>query len=122
MTRFQFTIAVCGVLAAYLILIFWKKPISQTGRFIRKVSLVNVASWIVILFPDSRGHPPPQLIYGFILWLVNSPLLIILAVAVWICFKGREENTVFISAAAVYVALNMVMLWVVPAIGLYLVR
>lgn len=121
MTRLQFTFAVCATLFGYLLLIFWNKPVSNGGRFILKLSLVNVASWVLFLLFDSHGHPPPQLIVGFVLWLLNSPLLIALAAGVWVSFKSRDENKVFLLISASYVMVNMVMLWAVPAIAVFLI-
>lgn len=121
MTRFQFAIAVCAVLGAYLILVLWKKPVSGTGKFALKLSLVNLISWILFLPLNPLGHPPPQVMFGLILWLINSPLLVALVVMVWKCAKEREESKVFLATLTMYVALNMFMLWIVPAVELLLI-
>lgn len=117
----QFTIAVGVVLGTYLILVLWKKPVSRAGKLALKLSIVNVASWVLLLPLDSKGHPPLQVMVGFILWLINSPLLVALVVMVWKCAREREESNVFLATLTLYVALNMFMMWVVPAVELFLI-
>ena len=86
-----------------------------------KLSIVNVASWVLLLPLESKGHPPLQVMVGFILWLINSPLLVALGVMVWQCAKEREESNVFLATLTMYVALNIFMMWIVPAVGLFLI-
>lgn len=120
MTRFHFTIAVCAVLGAYLILVLWKKPVSGTGKFALKLSLVNLVSWILFLPLNPLGHPPPQLMFGLVLWLINTPLLIALIVAMWKCLNDPDENKVFLTAVTTLVAFNIIMMWIIPAVELFL--
>lgn len=116
----QFKIAVCVVLGTYLTLVLWKRPVSRAGKFAVKLSIVNVASWILLLPLEPQGHSPPQVMVGFILWLINSPLLVALVVMVWKCVNEREESNVFLATLTLYVALNMFMMWFVPAVELFL--
>jgi hypothetical protein len=98
--------------------VFWKRPRTGTGRFILKLSLVNVASWLLLLPLSPRGHAPPLVTYGFFLWLINSPLLIVLIVVLWMGFKERDENRVFLATATAYVVMNAVMMWILPIVSL----
>jgi hypothetical protein len=116
LTRFLFTIAVCFFLVAYLLLVFLKRPATGTGRFFFKLSLVNVASWIILLPLSSRGHTPPLVIYGTLLWFINSPLLIVLAITLWMDFKERDENKVFLRTATTYLIMNVLVMWLIPSV------
>jgi hypothetical protein len=117
-THLQFTILSCSFLVVYLVLIFWKRPVTSTGRFVQRLSLGNVVSWLLLLPQGSRGDPPPIVIYGFVLWLINCPLLIVLMVALWMDYKERDENRVFLATATVYLAMNAVMMWIVPVVSI----
>jgi hypothetical protein len=119
-SQLQFAILVSVVLAAYLINTASSRPVTDGGKFFWKLSLINVASWIVILPLPSRGHPPPQVIVGALLWLLNTPVLVTLVVALVIAFRSREEKKLFLTSAAIYLALNIILLWVVPAVLLFM--
>jgi hypothetical protein len=118
-SELQFAIVVCAVLAAYLLTAAWRRPVTDGGKFFLKLSLINVASWIVVLPLPSRGHPPLQVILGALLWLLNTPVLITLAIALVIAFRSREERRLFLTVAAIYLALNMILLWIVPVVLLF---
>jgi hypothetical protein len=119
-SQLQFAILVFVVLAAYLITAAWRRPVTDGGKFFWKLSLINVGSWIVVVPLPSRGHPPLQVIVGALLWLLNTPVLITLAIALMISFRSREERKLFLTVAAIYLALNMVLLWIVPVVLLFM--
>jgi hypothetical protein len=117
---FQIKIVVVAVLLAFVVVACWKRPRRQGGRLILKLCLANAGSWILILPFDVHGHPPPALIVGSLLWIFNLPVLVAAVAAIWVTFKGREESRAFLTASTCYVTLNIITLWIVPAVFLFL--
>jgi len=67
---------------------------------------------------DDRGHPPPIVIAGALLWLLNLPLLIAAIAAIWVAFKDGQENNPYLLTSVLYLVANAVTLWIVPAVAL----
>lgn len=84
----------------------------------RKLCLVNGVSWVMVLPLDNRGHPPPAVIVGMLVWLLNLPVLVATIVALWISIRAREESKAFITASTIYVVLNVLVLWILPIVVL----
>src|ERR1041385_639258 len=118
MSHLQFTVIVSTVLLAYLIVAFWRAPRTDSGRLARKLCLVNLISWVVVLPLDVRGDPPPAVIVGGLLWLLNLPIIIGTITALWVSIRAREENKTFLTASAIFVILNVGILWITPIVFL----
>lgn len=111
------------VLAIYVVVCAaWKRPRTYAGGLAFKLSLVNVASWAIVLPLDNTGHPPPQVIVGGLLWLLNLPLLVAIISALWVALKSRQEDFTYLIVAIAYVFLNVTLLLIVPAILLLSLR
>ena len=110
---------VFSVVAIFIaICVLWKKPVTDCGKLIRKLCLVNAVGWLLILPLSDRGHPPPFLFPLLLFWLVNLPLLPAAAVVLWTCRKGREEKSLFLAVTSTYVVINMAVLFILPLIWL----
>ena len=118
MSRLYFSLIVGAVVAVYVVIAFWKTPRSEGGKLARILCLVNATSWILILPLDVRGHPPPIVIAGALLWLLNLPLLIAALAASWVAFKDGQENKPYLLTSVLYLVANAVTLWIVPAVAL----
>ena len=92
------------------------KPISSGGRLSRRLCIANAVGWLVILLLDSQGHPPPFLIPLIIFWLANLVLLPAAISALWVSYRDGVERHGYLAVASVYIALNLVVLFVVPSI------
>ena len=99
-------------------LLFITKPISASGRFALKLALVNAVGWLLILPLPDDGHPPLSLIGYGIFWLINLVLLPAATIALWLCYKEREEKKSYVAVAAAYLGLNFVVLFLIPLIWL----
>lgn len=99
----------------------WAKPVTDDGRSSRKLCVVNVTGWLVLLpLLGISGHPPPFLFWLVPFWLLNFLLLPMTATALWVCHRERREREVYLAVALVYVVANVSVLFVVPLIWLYL--
>jgi hypothetical protein len=94
------------------------KPVSSGGTLSRKLCLANAVGWLIILPLSSTGHPPPFLIPTILFWLINLVLLPAAAIALWVSHREREERMVYLSVASSYVAMNFIVLFVVPFVWL----
>jgi hypothetical protein len=92
------------------------KPVSAGGSLARKLSIANAVGWLIILPLSTTGHPPPFLFPTILFWLINLILLPATAIALWVSHKEREERADFVAVASAYVAVNAVVLFVVPLI------
>lgn len=119
MTPFVFKTTAFVVLLAYILIsAIWRRPRTNAGKVSWKLCLVNVFCWVIVLPLGTSGHPPPLLIIGYILWLLNLPILIATPVALWVSFKSHNEDIGYLACTAVFVALNIIVLWIIPVIGL----
>ena len=105
-----------SVVLLFLCSLVLTKPISSGGKLSRKLCIVNAVGWIAILPLSSQGHPPPWLIPLIIFWLANLVLLPAAISALWVGHKDGEERHGYLAVAAAYLALNIVVLFVVPSI------
>lgn len=92
------------------------QPVSDGGRLTRKLCIGNAAGWICILPLSTRGHPPPFLFPALLFWLINLVVLPAAATALWNSHKGREELLPFVAVASTYIAINVMVLFVVPVV------
>ena len=90
------------------------KPVSGGGRLSLKLCIANAVGWLIILPLSSVGHPPPFLIPTVLFWIINVILLPAAAIALWVSHKEREERMPYLAVASTYVAMNLVVLFVVP--------
>jgi hypothetical protein len=90
------------------------KPVSGGGTLSRKLCIANAIGWLIILPLSSTGHPPPFLIPTVLFWLINLVLLPAAAIALWVSHKQSEERIPYLVIASTYVAMNFVILFVVP--------
>ena len=119
MTELVVKVSICLVAAIFLtICLLWKRPISDGGKLSLKLCAVNAAGWLLImLLPFSEsGHPPPWLFPTLLFWLINLPLIPSAAVALWVCYKGREERASYLAVAAAYVVMNAAVLFILPLV------
>ena len=105
-----------GVIAIGFIFVslFLTKPDSSGGRLSRKLSIANAVGWLLIVPLSNKGHPPPSLIPMILFWLANLVLLPAAFFALWKSHKEREERIPFVAVGLTYIALNLVVLFVVP--------
>lgn len=103
-------------MAGFLIVCgLWKRPVTTNGKYSLILSGVNALSWFVVLpLVETTGHPPPFLVVGYVLWLLNLPLLIANATILWITRKSSEERRSYLIVAATYVVLNLLILCGLP--------
>ena len=80
------------------------------------LSVFNALSWVIVLSLGSSGHPPPYLMVGFVLWLINLPLLIANATLLWITRKSGEERRGYLIVGTTYLVLNILALCVLPLV------
>ena len=119
MPPFVIRIFAFAVLLIYIIVCaIWRRPRTEAGKLTLKLCLLNSVCWVIVLLLDTKGHPPPVLIIGFILWLLNLPLLIATITALWVAFRNGQEDFSYLVGTTNYVALNIVALWIVPVIAL----
>jgi hypothetical protein len=110
-------LTVCFFLAlCYL----WKKPITDFGKVSLRICVVNAVGWFIILPFDDRGHPPSFLFPTLLFWLLNLILLPAIAVVLWMCRRDREERKSYLAIASTYLALNVILLYIFPIVGLLL--
>lgn len=114
------TLIAFAILSIYVVVCaFWKRPRTDAGRLALKLCLVNVLSWVIVLPLDRSGDPPPVVIVGGLLWLLNLPLLIATIAALVVAFRSRQENRIHLTVTITYVLVNVIVLWLVPAIALF---
>ena len=99
-------------------LLFITKPISASGKFALKLALVNAVGWLLVLPLPDDGHPPLSLVGHGIFWIINLVLLPAATIALWLCYKEREEKKSYVAVAAVYLGLNFIVLFLIPLIWL----
>jgi len=110
------------IVVALLVLIFATtcltvaKPISDGGRLSLKLCLFNAIGWLVILPLSDRGHPPPFVIALLPFWLLNLVLLPAAFIALRVSYKQHEERKTYLVIAGSYLALNVFVLFLIPAI------
>jgi hypothetical protein len=92
------------------------KPVTGGGKLSLKLCIANAVGWLIILPLSTTGHPPPFLFPTVVFWLINLVLLPATAIALWVSHKEREERTRYLAAASTYVAMNAVVLFVVPLV------
>lgn len=107
-------IAFVAVLIFVFVCLRLIKPVSGGGRLSRKLCIANAVGWLIILPLSTTGHPPPFLFPMALFWLINLVLLPATAIALWVSHKEREERALYLATASMYVALNAVVLFVVP--------
>jgi len=114
-----FRIVTSAILLTFvLVCLIWKKPRTGGGKLALKLCLINVVFWVIVLPLPIKGDPPPMIVIGGILWLLNLPLMIAIIAALWVTFREGEENFGYLTSAAIFVALNIIFLLIVPLIGL----
>jgi hypothetical protein len=96
----------------------WKKPITDFGKISLKMCVVNAVGWFIILPLSDGGHPPQILFPALLFWLLNFLLLPAAATVLWLSRKDGQEKRAYLVAASIYVAMNVVMLYVVPLVGI----
>jgi hypothetical protein len=106
------------VLAFICVSLVVTRPVSGGGRLARKLCIVNAVGWICILPLSTTGHPPAFLFPMILFWLVNLVLLPAAATALWTSHKKREESVPYLAVASSYIILNLVVLFVIPALWL----
>jgi hypothetical protein len=89
------------------------KPVSGGGKLSLKLCIANAIGWLIILPLSTSGHPPPFLIPLVLFWLINLVLLPAAGVALWAGHK-EEEKVSYVAVASTYVAMNLVVLFVIP--------
>ena len=92
------------------------RPVSAGGRLSLKLCIANAVGWLIILPLSTTGHPPPFLFPTAVFWLINLALLPATAIALRVSHKEREERTLYLATASTYVAVNAVVLFVVPLV------
>jgi hypothetical protein len=92
------------------------KPVTGGGKLSLKLCIANAVGWLIILPLSTTGHPPPFLFPTIVFWLINLVLLPATAIALWVGHKERGERTVYLAASSTYVAMNAVVLFVVPLV------
>jgi hypothetical protein len=92
------------------------KPVSWGGTLSRKLFIANAAGWLIILPLSTVGHPPPFLIPTLLFWLLNLVLLPSAAIALWMSHKERKERILYVVVASTYLAINVLVLFVVPLV------
>jgi hypothetical protein len=111
-------IVVC-VVVFFLVLCFWRKPITRNGDTALKLSIVNAIGWLIVIMLPHRGFDDPLAPVGvFVFWLVNCVLLPALAVVLWVCRRDGEERNAFLAIAAGWLTINVIVLFIVPLVGL----
>lgn len=116
MTDIFVKVAVFAVLMMFVaVCSLWQKPRTPSGKLALKLCLINVISWVIVLPLDDEGHPPPRVMAGALLWLLNLPVLVALIAALSVSFRSREENVVYLTIITIYVALNVALLCILPA-------
>ena len=94
------------------------KPVSDGGKLSFKLCIANALGWLVILPLSGSGHPPPFLIPMISFWLINLVVLPSAAISLWVGHKEGEERVRYLAVGGTYVAMNLVVLFVVPFIWL----
>jgi hypothetical protein len=92
------------------------RPVTGGGKLSLKLCIANAVGWLIILPLSTAGHPPPFLFPTVVFWLINLVLLPATAIALWVSHKERKERTLYLAAASPYVAMNAVVLFVVPLV------
>lgn len=103
-----------GVIIFVSVSLSLAKPVSGGGKLSLKLCIANAVGWLIILPLSNIGHPPPFLIPTVLFWLINIVLLPAAAIALWVGHKEREERIPYLAVASTYVAMNLVVLFVVP--------
>jgi hypothetical protein len=109
-------IAFLAVLIFVFVCLRLIKPVSGGGRLSLKLCIANAVGWLIILPLSTTGHPPPFLFPTVLFWLINLVLLPATAIALWVSHKEREERALYIATASTYVAMNAIVLFVVPLV------
>ena len=92
------------------------KPASDGGRLSLKLSFINAVGWLLILPLSNDGHPPTLLIGFTLFWLINLVLLPSALFALAQGYRAREERKSYLVVAGSYLGLNLVVLFLLPAI------
>jgi hypothetical protein len=98
----------------------WKTPRTDFGKISLRLCVVNAVGWLVVLPLSNKGHPPSWVLGIMVFWLVNLILLPSIAVLLWICRKDQQERRSYLALASIYVALSVVLLYILPIVGLIL--
>lgn len=114
-------IAIAAIVLSFLGLFYlWRAPKTESGKLVRKLCTVNALSWLIVLpLLDGKGHPPLWLIVGGILWLINLPVLIAAVVSLKISYSSHEERRGFLAVSSLYLAANIIVLYVGLAVSLF---
>ena len=94
----------------------WQRPVTTSGKYSFILSVVNALSWLIVLSLGTTGHPPPFLMIGLLLWLLNLPLLIANTTLLWVARKSREERRGYLIVGSTYLVLNIVALCILPLV------
>ena len=108
-----FSILVTYVYACAL----YRRPKTDPGKWALRLCLINVVCWVIVLILPTKGHPPPVVMIGFLLWVLNLPMLVAAIVALCVSFKTSEEDRSFLIGTILYLALNIFLLIIVPIIA-----
>jgi hypothetical protein len=112
-------ILICLIVIAFIsVSLSLAKPVSDGGKLSHKLCIANALGWLAILPLSNRGHPPPFLIPMIFFWLINLVLLPSAAIALWVGHKEREERVRYFAVGVAYVAMNVLVLFIVPFIWL----
>ena len=110
-------IAVMWVAALFL----WATPATGYGKLSRALLAVNAGGWLLGLSAAGvGGHPPPVVFWSLLFWLLNLLLLPVASTILWLCRRDAGERKSYLAAASAYVVANVLALYVVPVIWLYL--
>ncbi len=108
-------IFVASLILLYAVGLILLRPKSRGGRFALLLNLINAFGWIVIvlLLPE-EGHPPLWLYVMFLFFPLNLLMLPAAMVALWKCYKERDENKSYVVASGLYVVANLIVLVAIP--------
>jgi len=99
----------------------WKRPLTDLGKVSRRLCALNAVGWVIVLLPwSTKGHPPTVLFPIAIFWLLNFILLPVIGLLLWVCRSDHDERKPYVATAALYLALNITVLYIVPFISLAL--
>ena len=95
-----------------------KTPLTDFGKISLRLCFFNAIGWFIILpFPE-RGSPLSWSFPALLFWLLNFILLPAIVVVLWMCRKDHEERKSYLAIASTYLALNVVLLYIFPLVGL----
>jgi hypothetical protein len=100
-------------------LLFVEKAAHRFRQNIPELCALNAVGWAIVLLPwSNKGHSPTVLVPIAIFWLLNFILLPVIGLLLWICRNDRHERKSYVATVALYLALNITVLYIVPFISL----